>query len=113
LGKVDYEIAIDSGCYLFEKREVLEQKIVNLTKMETNYYQDGNFVKSYKIESWKQKNGVFYITYIESDVRNGNELITTQIIDINQNLSYYCWYWDGDVNKTVVVKESNIVMKFD
>jgi hypothetical protein len=108
-GENDYEEVINNG-NLSEKRKVVEQKVINLTKMETNYYQDGVFVKTFKIDNCKEINGIFYITYKERDVRNNGTILTTQIVDTNKNTTYYCWYWDGDENTTFVVKESNLEM---
>ena len=106
-GENDYEKVIKSG-KLSEKRVVVEQKVINLTKMETSYYQDGVFVKTFKIDDCNEKNGVLYITYKEKDSRNGKQLITTQIVNTNKKTSYYCWYWDGDENTTFVIKEGNV-----
>jgi len=108
-GQNDYEKVIKSGI-LSEKRTVVEQKVINLTKMETNYYQDCVFVKTFKIDDYDEKNGIFYITYKEKDIRNGGSIVTTQIVDTNKNITYYCWYWNGNENTTYVVKESNLEM---
>jgi hypothetical protein len=108
-GENDYSEVIKNGSFV-DGKEVVEQKVINLSKMETNYYQNGDFVKTYKIQDVKEENGIFYITYKENDVRNGNTIITTQIVDINKKTSFYCWYWDGDENSTIVVKETNLEM---
>jgi len=106
-GKNEYSEVIKNGSFA-DGKEVIEQKVINLSKMETNYYQDGELVNTYKIEDVKEENGIFYITYKEKDIRNNNLIVTTQIVDINKKTSFYCWYWDGDENSTIVVKEGNL-----
>jgi hypothetical protein len=111
-GKNQYEQVLESG-YKSEAMPAEGTKIINLHKMETEYYENGELKKIFKIDNIQKEGKMFIIKYTEEDLRNGKPLETIQVIDTKRKKSYYSWYYDGDDNSTFVVQEKKVSMKLD
>lgn len=109
-GQKDYSDVISNGD-IVNSFKTNEMKVIDLDSMQTRYYQDGNFVKTFKIVDCQEKDGVYVLTYNEKDSRNGNLVKTKQIINTKTKESFYYWYWDGEDDASFVIQEKKLKMK--
>lgn len=69
------------------------KKVFDLNQKLTLVYYNDDIVDTIKVKKFNFKNGVYTIVLDDINFLTKNQLDTYQIIDINKNKSYYCWYY--------------------
>lgn len=79
-------------------------KVLNLNSNLALLVENGNLVNTLTIKSHEFKNGVYFIVLDDLNIFDGSQLDTYQIIDTNNNFSYFCWFY-SDVNESWLINE--------
>lgn len=79
-------------------------KILDLDFGSALLIENGNLINTLKIKSHELKNGVYFIVLDDTNIFTGEPLDTYQIIDTNNNCSYFCWFY-SDVNESWLINE--------
>lgn len=69
------------------------KKVFDLNQKLTLVYYNDDIVDTIKVKKFNFKNGIYTIVLDDINFLTKNQLDTYQIIDINKNKSYYCWYY--------------------
>jgi hypothetical protein len=79
-------------------------KVLDLDFGSALLIEDGNLINTLKIKSHELKNGVYFIVLDDTNIFTGEQLDTYQIIDTNNNFSYFYWFY-SDVNESWLINE--------
>ena len=104
-GEVSPEKLISDSLNAYDMGDGTYKKVFNLDSMWCEFYVNNELYTKldiFKVE--KDSNNRTKITFLESDLRNGNPLYTIQLID--DKMSYYYWYWDGYDNTSNMICET-------
>jgi hypothetical protein len=83
------------------------KKIIDLNVNSLFVYYDENLINTLKIKKSTLKDGVYLIVLDEVNIFTGNQLDTYQIIDLNNNKSYSCWFY-FESNESWLINEKVI-----
>lgn len=112
-GRVDYMEVINTTPVNSDTLSIVE-KIYDLDLMIGICKEGDNVLFEGKIEDVQiNEDGKYILTFCEFDIRNGENLKTQMIIDVKNKTSFYTWYYDGEDDKTFVVKESLLSASID
>lgn len=78
---------------LFSLSDNKTKKVIDLNVDSLFVYYDENLISTLKIKKSTIKNGIYLIVLDEINIFTGNQLDTYQIIDLNNNKSYSCWFY--------------------
>jgi hypothetical protein len=94
---------------LFSVSDNKTKKIIDLNVNSLFVYYDENLINTLKIKKSTLKDGVYLIVLDEVNIFTGNQLDTYQIIDLNNNKSYSCWFY-FESNESWLINEKVIEM---
>ena len=80
------------------------KKEFDLDNKVCKFFINGVLRSELKIFEINKISDTFYeIVFLEEDIRNGNNILTYEYV--NNDMSYYYWYWDGDDNVSNLVSQ--------
>ena len=112
-GRVSYLEVLNTPSIESNTLSIVE-KVYDLDLMNGVCKEGGNVIFEGKIEDVQiDSNGKYILTFCEFDIRNGGNIKTQMIIDIVNKTSFYTWYYDGEDDKTFVIKENLMSASID
>jgi hypothetical protein len=103
-GKVEYKQILEDSTNIPYSYSSNYKKEFDLDNKVCKFFINDVLRSELKIFEINKKSDTFYeIVFLEEDIRNGKDIFTYEYI--NNDMSYYYWYWDGDTNLSNLVSQ--------